>query len=71
MTLGTEELLRSGRLIDIFPDWPDEIFPLYAIFPSRFHRTAKVNVFTDFCVRLLGADDRAGRTNDREESIHQ
>ena len=71
MTLGTEELLRSGRLIDIFPDWPDEIFPLHAIFPSRSHRTAKVNVFTDFCVRLLGADDRAGRTNDREESIHQ
>jgi DNA-binding transcriptional LysR family regulator len=65
MTLGTEELLRSGRLIELFPDWPDEIFPLHAIFPSRHHRAAKVNVFTDYCARLLGADNRAGRTSDR------
>jgi DNA-binding transcriptional LysR family regulator len=71
MTLGTEELLHSGRLVELFPDWPDEIFPLYAIFPSRHHRTAKVNVFTDFCVRLLGANDRAGRTNGRSEQLAQ
>jgi len=55
MALGTQELLRSGRLIELFPDWPDEVFPLHAIFPSRHHRAAKVQVFSDFCVRLLGA----------------
>ena len=55
MALGTQELLRSGRLIELFPDWPDEVFPLHAIYPSRHHRAAKVRVFTDFCLQLLGA----------------
>lgn len=54
MALGTSHLIRSGELIDLFPDWPDEVFPLVAIYPSRQHRAAKVQVFTDFCVRLLG-----------------
>lgn len=54
MALGTEHLFRSGQLVDLFPDWADETFPLYAVYPSRQHRSAKVQVFTDFCVRLLG-----------------
>lgn len=59
MALGTQELLRSGRLIELFPDWPDEVFPLHAIYPSRHHRAAKVRVFTDFCLQLLGAQSVA------------
>ncbi len=54
MALGTGQFIRSGELIDLFPDWPDETFPLIAIYPSRQHRAAKVKVFTDFCLRLLG-----------------
>ena len=57
MALGSERLLQSGELIELFPDWPDEVFPLYAIFPSRQHRVAKVRVFVDFCLQLLGARD--------------
>ena len=56
MALGSQSLLQSGQLIELFPDWPDELFPLHAIFPSRQHRTAKVRVFTDFCLQLLAAD---------------
>jgi DNA-binding transcriptional LysR family regulator len=59
MALGTQEVLRSGRLIELFPDWPDEVFPLHAIYPSRHHRAAKVRVFTDFCLQLLGAQSAA------------
>ncbi|GAC88759.1 transcriptional regulator LysR [Gluconobacter thailandicus F149-1 = NBRC 100600] len=55
MALGTEKLLQSSRLIDIFTDWPDETFPLFAIYPSRRHRAAKVQAFTDFCLRLFGS----------------
>ncbi|WP_337269438.1 LysR family transcriptional regulator [Oryzifoliimicrobium ureilyticus] len=55
MELGSRRIRESGRLIDIFPDWPGETFPLYAIFPSRRHRAAKVRVFTDFCLKLLDA----------------
>ncbi|WP_210183230.1 hypothetical protein [Methylobrevis pamukkalensis] len=35
--------------MDLFPDWPDETFPLYAIHPSRRHPAAKVRAFLDFC----------------------
>jgi DNA-binding transcriptional LysR family regulator len=62
MALGSEHRLQSGELIELFPDWPDEVFPLYAIFPSRQHRVAKVRVFVDFCLQLLGArDESVGR----------
>ena len=55
MALGTGHLIETGALIDLFPDWPDETFPLSAIYPARQHRAAKVQVFTDFCARLLEA----------------
>lgn len=53
MALGVQDLLDQGRLIDLFPDWPDETFPLYAIYPSRRHPPAKVRAFIDFCADLI------------------
>lgn len=53
MVLGAEQLLKSGQLVDLFPDWPEEKFPLFAVYPSRRYRTRKVQVFTELCVRLL------------------
>jgi DNA-binding transcriptional LysR family regulator len=54
LALGAEQLLDSGRLVDLFPDWPDETFPLYAAYPSRHHLPAKVRAFFDFIVSLTG-----------------
>jgi len=54
LALGAEQLLASGRLVDLFPDWPDETFPLYAAYPSRHHLPAKVRAFFDFIVALTG-----------------
>src|SRR5580692_8478826 len=51
---GVKELLASGALIDLFPDWHGEQFPLFAFHPSRKHPPAKVRAFTDFCVDILG-----------------
>lgn len=56
MALGSEHLFRAGHLVELFPDWPDEVFPLHAIYPSRKHRPAKVEAFSEFCRNLLGAD---------------
>ncbi len=50
-------ILAQGRLVEIFPDWPGETFPLYAIYPSRQHRAAKVRVFTEWCLTLLGGEN--------------
>jgi DNA-binding transcriptional LysR family regulator len=57
--LGLDEHLRSGALIDLFPDWPDERFPLYVYYPSRSHVPAKVRTFIDFILDSLSAKPRA------------
>jgi DNA-binding transcriptional LysR family regulator len=45
-------LLAEGALVDLFPDWHGERFPLFAFHPSRKHPPAKVRAFVDFCVEL-------------------
>jgi DNA-binding transcriptional LysR family regulator len=52
LELGHKHLLDDGSLIDLFPDWPDERFPLYAFHPSRHHPPAKTRAFLDFVVAL-------------------
>jgi DNA-binding transcriptional LysR family regulator len=50
MELGNRELVRSGALVDLFPRWHDELFPLYVFHPSRHMPPAKVRAFLDFVV---------------------
>ena len=57
MQLGSRNIVASGKLVEIFPDWPDETFSLYAIYPSRQHRAAKVRAFTEWCLQLVGGDN--------------
>jgi DNA-binding transcriptional LysR family regulator len=45
--------LASGALIDLFPDWHGERFPLFAFHPSRKHPPAKVRAFVDFCIEVV------------------
>ncbi|HEV7855600.1 MAG TPA: LysR family transcriptional regulator [Herminiimonas sp.] len=52
MAFGVGPMLADGRLIDLFPDWPDERFPLYALYPSRHHLPAKTRAFLDFVSAL-------------------
>jgi DNA-binding transcriptional LysR family regulator len=54
MALGVHDLLENGRLVDLFPDWPDETFPLCIVHPSRRHPPAKVRAFIDFCLETTG-----------------
>ncbi|QDS17497.1 LysR family transcriptional regulator [Xanthomonas arboricola] len=53
LPIGADHLFESGQLVDLFPDWPGEQFPLYAIYPSRKQRAAKVQAFVDFVEALL------------------
>ena len=52
LQLGIEAALREGRLIELFTDWPDEYFPLYALYPSRHLPPAKVRAFLEFVVGI-------------------
>jgi DNA-binding transcriptional LysR family regulator len=58
LELGCAHLLASGRLVELFPDWSDERFPLHAIYPSRLHRAAKVRMFIEFCLEIMTRDRR-------------
>jgi DNA-binding transcriptional LysR family regulator len=53
MALGVRNMLGQGRLIELFPDWPDETFPLYALHPSRHLPPAKVRAFMDFILEAV------------------
>ncbi|RDK02291.1 LysR family transcriptional regulator [Paraburkholderia lacunae] len=53
LALGAESLLANGKLVELFPDWGDEVYPLYAFYPSRHHPPAKVRAFLDFIVSLV------------------
>jgi DNA-binding transcriptional LysR family regulator len=58
LEIGCEQLLRSGRLVVLFPEWGDERFPLHAIYPSRLHRAAKVQAFIEFCLEVIARNAR-------------
>jgi DNA-binding transcriptional LysR family regulator len=49
MALGASELVAGGVLVELFPDWPDERFPLYSLQPGRGRSAAKVRAFLDVC----------------------
>jgi DNA-binding transcriptional LysR family regulator len=60
--LGLEQHLHSGALVDLFPEWSGERFPLYVYYASRNHVPAKVRKFIDFIVDSLG-NAKASRTD--------
>ncbi len=52
LALAVQDRLNRGELIDLFPNWPDEKFPLYALYPSRHLPPAKLRAFLDFIFEL-------------------
>jgi DNA-binding transcriptional LysR family regulator len=53
LEVGTEDLLRSRQVINLFPEWSGERWPLYALYPSRRYQPAKLKAFLDFCTAAL------------------
>jgi DNA-binding transcriptional LysR family regulator len=52
-TVAVRDLLESRKLVELFPDWSDEKFPLYAYYPSRHHPAAKVRAFVEFVLQAV------------------
>jgi DNA-binding transcriptional LysR family regulator len=52
LAISVQSLLASGQLVELFPDWPGETFPLYAVRPSRRLAPLKVSAFVDFCEEI-------------------
>jgi DNA-binding transcriptional LysR family regulator len=53
--LGITQLLESGALVNLFPAWSDELFPLYALHPSKHLPPAKVRAFLDFVISTVSS----------------
>jgi DNA-binding transcriptional LysR family regulator len=53
LALGNRHLIKSGALVELFPDWSDERFPVYIVHPSRRHQPAKVKAFIDFATECI------------------
>ncbi|MBN8903682.1 MAG: LysR family transcriptional regulator [Rhodospirillales bacterium 69-11] len=64
LAFAVDRHLAAGSLVDLFPDWPNETFPLYAVRPSRRLPSAKVEAFLTFCEEIAAASE-AGRTASR------
>jgi DNA-binding transcriptional LysR family regulator len=51
--IGIREPLADGRLVNLFPEWAEERFPLYALYPSRHLPAAKVRAFIEFVMGVV------------------
>jgi DNA-binding transcriptional LysR family regulator len=52
--VGVKDLLASGQLVDVLPDWPGQSFPLYALYPAGPHPAVKVRAFIEFVAERIG-----------------
>ena len=42
--------LRAGRVVALLPDYAAPPSPIYAVYPTRKHLSAKVRLFVDYLV---------------------
>lgn len=49
-----DDELETGKLVEIFEDWPKPSVGIYMVYPSRKHMSAKVRSFIDFVMQELG-----------------
>jgi len=50
--------VRAGRLVPLLQDYVPAPAPIYAVYPSRKHLSAKIRLFVDFLVaRFADAQD--------------
>ena len=57
--IGLEDLISGGKLVQIFPEWSEERYPLYAYHPSRHLPPAKVRAFLDFLQKISAESHQA------------
>ncbi len=59
--VGIDGLLKAGKIVELFPDWPDEHFPLWAYHPARQFIPAKSRALLEFLRSLAGVQPRESR----------
>lgn len=57
LALSVERFVKSGELVQLFPYWADETYPLYITRPSRRLAPAAVDAFIGFCQEICSSSD--------------
>jgi DNA-binding transcriptional LysR family regulator len=52
LAVNVAHLIADGSLVELFPEWPGETYPLYITRPSRRLPPAAVEAFLDFCSEI-------------------
>lgn len=52
LAVGLAPFLSRGDLVQVLPEWSEELYPLYAYHPSRHLPPAKVRAFLDFVLEI-------------------
>jgi len=52
LEFSVRDLIGSGRLVRLLPDWSDERFPVHAYHRSRGMPSARVRAFLDFVFEI-------------------
>ncbi|HTF64319.1 MAG TPA: LysR family transcriptional regulator [Edaphobacter sp.] len=55
---AVKPMLETGALVKLLPEWGDERFPIYAVYPSRNYVPPKMRVFMDFVSSAVSNDTR-------------
>ena len=50
-----DDEVRAGRLVRLLPDYTVPLSPIYAVYPTRKHLSAKVRLFVDYLVERFAA----------------
>jgi DNA-binding transcriptional LysR family regulator len=53
--------VRAGRLVALLPDYPLVPSPIYAVYPTRKHLSAKVRLFVEYLVERFAGGEVASR----------
>jgi len=59
LALGVRPQLAAGTLVELFPDWPSETYPLHVMRPSRRLAPASVEAFLEFCGEICAEFNQA------------
>jgi DNA-binding transcriptional LysR family regulator len=54
LEVAVKPMIETGALVELLPEWSDERFPIYAVYPSRNYVPPKVRVFIDFVSSAVG-----------------
>jgi DNA-binding transcriptional LysR family regulator len=59
LEVAVKQMIETGALVELLPEWSDERFPIYAVYHSRNYVPPKVRAFVDFVSSAVSGGARS------------